>query len=207
MEMMPIAYHKTMAGLMCADCVQFSAQERLQNWLHDGTIRRDALRRGLRGWLRIEPPVQTPLYPEGIAMKNVVCKLFAFFVLLLLAACGGRASQQETQDDSYVMELEALSTTVGPAALEIALTGPDGAPVTDATLNVRGDMSHAGMVPVLQEGHTRNRQGIYSVPFEWTMAGDWIVIVEARLPDGQTITRQFDVTVTGAMNGMEEATE
>jgi hypothetical protein len=126
---------------------------------------------------------------------------------LLLAACGGRASQQETQDDGYVMELEVLSTTVGPAALEIALTGPDGAPVTDATLNVRGDMSHAGMVPVLQEGHTRNRQGIYNVPFEWTMAGDWIVTVEAGLPDGQMISRQFNLTVTGAMNGMQEATE
>jgi hypothetical protein len=146
-------------------------------------------------------------------MNNFRLSVVTIFALplfvagLLLVACGGRASQQETQDDGYVMAFEALSSTVGPAALEIALTGPDGAPVTDATLDVRGDMSHAGMVPVLQEGHSRNHQGIYTIPFEWTMAGDWFVTVEARLRDGQRISRRFDLTVTGAMNGMEEATE
>lgn len=149
---------------------------------------------------------QTPLLSKGMTMKNAALKLLLLLALLLLAACGGRVSQQEEADE-YVMDLEALSTTVGPAVLEITLTDTGGAPVDGATLDVRGDMSHAGMVPVVQEGHSRSREGIYSVPFEWTMAGDWIVTVDALLPDGQTISRQFELTVSGAMddmNGMEQ---
>lgn len=139
-------------------------------------------------------------------MKNDVFKRLLLLALVLLAACGGRISQQEEADD-YVMGLEALSTMVGPAVLEITLTDAGGAPVDGATLNARGDMSHAGMVPVVREGHTRSRQGIYNVPFEWTMAGDWIVTVDAQLPDGQTISRQFELTVSGEMdemNGIEQ---
>jgi hypothetical protein len=35
----------------------------------------------------------------------------------------------------------------------------------------------------------------YVVPFEWTMAGDWIIEVSAELPDGTTAAQTFDQSV------------
>ena len=75
----------------------------------------------------------------------------------------------------------------------IQLADIAGKPIEGATVDVRGDMSHAGMQPVMAVA--TGAGGNYSADFEWTMAGDWIVTVTAALPDGRTATRQFDLTV------------
>jgi hypothetical protein len=74
------------------------------------------------------------------------------------------------------------------------VTGADGTPIDGARLNIKGDMTHAGMQPVLAETKG-GEQGRYETPFEWTMGGDWIVTVTAALPDGRTTARQFTYTV------------
>lgn len=53
-------------------------------------------------------------------------------------------------------------------------------------------MSHAGMKPVFGTGR-EVQPGIYEAPLEFTMGGDWYVIVSARLPDGRQVERQFPV--------------
>jgi hypothetical protein len=67
-------------------------------------------------------------------------------------------------------------------------------PVEGLTIEVKGDMTHAGMTPVLASSSYEG-QGLYKVPFEWTMAGDWILQVTAELPDGKLLDRTFDVRV------------
>lgn len=121
---------------------------------------------------------------------------------LLLVACGGRVSQQ-SNDANITIDLAAESMAVGSTVLKLTVTDGSGAPINDATLNVKGDMTHAGMVPVLAEGVSDGQEGIYRVPFEWTMGGDWVVTVEVVLPDGQTVSRQFDLTVSGEMEAMD----
>lgn len=121
----------------------------------------------------------------------------AFTLFLFLAtACGGRQSQQ-TADDGYTMTLEPMANAVGETMLMITLTTADGTPIDDADLTVRGDMTHAGMTPVTREV-SGGTDGIFTVPFEWTMAGDWFVTVDAALPDGETISRRFeDISIDG----------
>lgn len=129
---------------------------------------------------------------------------FTLFVTLfvLLSACGARQSQQAA-DSGYEMTMEAMSTAVGETNLMVTLTDADGNPVNDATLNVKGDMSHAGMQPVLSEV-SNGDNGTYTIPFEWTMGGDWIVTVDATLPDGTTVSEQFDgITISGEMGDMD----
>jgi hypothetical protein len=76
------------------------------------------------------------------------------------------------------------------------LTDVSGAPVQGASVSLQGDMSHAGMQPVLAEaGAAAN--GVYEAQWMWTMAGDWFVTVTAALPDGRTLVRRFDLTVAG----------
>ncbi len=61
-------------------------------------------------------------------------------------------------------------------------------------------MNHAGMTPVLAEPTTDeadgNVDGVYHVPFAFTMRGDWIVTVSVVLADGTTFTQDFDLSVT-----------
>lgn len=129
-------------------------------------------------------------------------RLLLFLLVFVLAACGSRASQQP--DDSGIsMDLTAESTEVGKTTLRITLEDAQGTPINDATLDVKGDMTHAGMVPVLANDVTNGQDGVYEIPFEWTMGGDWIVTVEATLADGRTISRRFDLTVSGGMGEME----
>lgn len=114
----------------------------------------------------------------------------------LLAACGRiQAGQsQETAGIRIDLAVEPSAPAAGPARLTVTLTGPDGQPIPNATVEVEGNMTHAGMVPVFGQA-TGGNNGRYVVPFEWTMGGDWLVTVKATLENGQTISREFPVVV------------
>lgn len=57
-------------------------------------------------------------------------------------------------------------------------------------LIVRGDMHHAGMAPVISEAENAV-DGVFSLPFEWTMAGGWIVEARLSLADGSVASQTF----------------
>ena len=113
-------------------------------------------------------------------------------MLILLATCRRNSQQNENTDIRIIVAVE--STQVGQTKLVVTLTDAAGSPINDATVSVKGDMSHAGMVPVLAEV-TGGKDGVYEMPFEWTMGGDWVVTVEVTLPDGRSATQQFNFTI------------
>jgi len=122
---------------------------------------------------------------------------------LALVGCG-RLSQQQDQvaGVNIALAVHPDPPAVGPANLTVFVTGADGRPIDGASLHIKGDMSHAGMQPVLAEVEG-GIDGEYQTPFEWTMAGDWIVTVTAALPDGRTTARQFTYTVEGDIGGLQ----
>jgi hypothetical protein len=137
-------------------------------------------------------------------MKHAVNKTLVFAAMLSLALVGcQRISQQpdSAADVNMAFSVQPDPPGVGSSRLTITLTDAQGAPIEGARLQIKGDMTHAGMQPVLAEvkGGTGGR---YEVPFEWTMGGDWIVTVSAALPDGRSTSRQFDLTVKGDMTNM-----
>lgn len=117
-------------------------------------------------------------------------------LLAVLAGCRGAASPAPQDEADLLVEIvsEPENPLVGAATLVITVRDAAGDPISDAQLNIRGDMTHAGMVPVLAEAE-RGENGVYRVPFEWTMSGDWIVEVTVTLPDGATVRRNFDFSV------------
>jgi hypothetical protein len=144
-------------------------------------------------------------------MRNLILVV----VLLSLALVGcSRISQQGTRATGLDIALAVHPDPpgVGPCHLTINLTDAEGAPIDKAHLQIKGDMTHAGMKPVLAEVGD-GEGGKYETPFEWTMGGDWIVTVTATLPDGRTAQQQFTYTVQGDMANMRsddmqrEATE
>jgi hypothetical protein len=120
-------------------------------------------------------------------------------VILSLALANCRQSSELTAADAgYVLQLDVAPepASVGTATLQLTLLQEDGSPVDNAQISVKGDMSHAGMAPVLGSAES-GPDGIYTVPFEWTMAGDWIVTVDVTLADGTTFSDRFDLAVDG----------
>lgn len=85
--------------------------------------------------------------------------------------------------------------TVGKDSVTVTLTDANGQPITDAVVEVVGDMAHAGMMPISGKGtHTENGQ--YTVPLHWTMTGAWQVTVKATLGEDRQFEQTFDQSVT-----------
>lgn len=116
-------------------------------------------------------------------------------LLLLLPACRQQPATDEAADVQVVLTPGPDSLAVGPITFDLTLWDADGQPIDGAgPVTLRGDMNHAGMKPVLADA-TGTGGGQYTADFEWTMAGDWTVAVEATLPDGRVKRATFPFTV------------
>ncbi|MCQ3978839.1 MAG: hypothetical protein DPW09_35905 [Anaerolineae bacterium] len=132
-------------------------------------------------------------------MLKSYCLLTVIIITgIWLTACG-RIQQSRSQDEAIIIEMTVKPTQpqVGPANLVFTVTDKAGRPINDATLEVEGNMIHAGMSPISARA-TASEEGRYTTSLEWTMAGDWIVTVNVSLVDGQVVVHQFPVSVQKA---------
>lgn len=126
----------------------------------------------------------------------------AILVMGAVAGCraGGPDANPPADDSPDGVRISLVAPLFSPPAgdgrLAFRVTGAQDQPIDTATLAIRGDMTHAGMLPI-EVSAAGGDDGVYRVPVRWTMAGDWIITVEASLSDGRRATRSFDMTVTG----------
>jgi hypothetical protein len=117
--------------------------------------------------------------------------------IMILVGCRQSAQPTATPAPDAVqidLAFDPDPPQAGEAALIVTLMDADGNAVTGAEVSVRGDMNHAGMVPELGEPAEATETG-YRVPFNWSMDGDWIITVTAKLPDGEEVSKIFEVSV------------
>ena len=117
---------------------------------------------------------------------------------LALALCASAflpgCRKTEEQAPGLVMrhEIAPQPPRVGPATITVSLSDAAGNPVAGASVNMEGNMSHPGMNPVF--GAAREIvAGRYQASIEFTMGGDWVMLVRVNLPDGQKLEREFEV--------------
>ena len=126
--------------------------------------------------------------------------LLLFTLLLVLPSCERQGvAIDEAPEIQADLRVEPSPPSMGKAKLELYLEDEDGNPVEGADLEVRGDMTHAGMEPVLGL-FDEFAGGYYHTDFEWTMGGDWILTITGVLPDGRELVRTFKLTVSSGMN-------
>jgi hypothetical protein len=111
-------------------------------------------------------------------------------ISLLPTACGG--TEESLPDVSVDLTVSPDPPQVGPATVTVTLSDADGTPIDGAEMKLEGTMTHAGMVPVFADA-TETEPGQYEATLEFTMGGDWIIIVRATLPDGRSLEREIDV--------------
>ncbi len=100
--------------------------------------------------------------------------------VVLLASC----RQQQLSSADVTLDMSASDKRVGETTLLVRVSDRDGKALSNpGTLSLRGDMDHAGMAPVLARAESAV-DGVFSVPFEWTMNGNWIVEAKLTLPNG-----------------------
>ncbi len=80
---------------------------------------------------------------------------------------------------------------VGPVTLTLTLEEGT-TPVAGAEVRLEGTMTHPGMAPVSSTAKEAS-PGSYEARMDLSMAGDWIVLVDARLADGRTLKRQIEL--------------
>jgi hypothetical protein len=122
----------------------------------------------------------------------------ALFVALALALAACEPPSEGAADPRRPIEVSLLErpAQVGPAVVEVR-PRLDGAAVAGATVRVVGDMTHAGMVPVVADA-TDVGGGVYRTrDFLFDMAGDWVVSVDVTYPDGTVRATSLAVSVSG----------
>ncbi len=124
--------------------------------------------------------------------------LLRLFMLMLigLMAAGCRQDAPATDNPNIQIELIVNSEriVVGETLLFVQVYDAEDNLIDGAKVNIRGDMSHAGMTPVIRDIET-GRDGQYETSFEWTMAGDWFIDVTVTLPDGTQDKERFEYVV------------
>lgn len=131
-----------------------------------------------------------PRFEPRLGAGVLLLAVFALCVCLLASGCARRADSEASV--VVVQEIMPRPPRVGTEAITLRVADAAGRPVTGAAVKLEGDMSHAGMSPVFGEARELE-PGRYRAALEFTMAGDWVVLVHLTLPDGRKVERQFDV--------------
>lgn len=126
-------------------------------------------------------------------------RMITILLVLMIAVAGCREEATptpEAQQSPYIMSLdvEPSPAAVGETMLIFTVREERSPLIGGAKVSVRGDMNHAGMEPVFGEVD-EDIDGLYWVPFEWTMAGEWILTVTIDFADGSTAQETFDFSV------------
>jgi hypothetical protein len=127
--------------------------------------------------------------------RPVLAAVLAALAALMAAGCGPRAVRDVSQVPELVLawSLSPAAPVVGPATLRLALTDVRaGRRLGGATIEVEEDMLHPGMAPILAVGR-EVAPGRYEADLRFSMAGDWVLLVDATLADGRPVHREIRV--------------
>lgn len=117
------------------------------------------------------------------------------FLALFVVACRAPDTSAAGGDAATVIAVELPDDpVVGDAALTVHVER-DGQALRGAEVEITGDMTHAGMAPVVVTAQEQGDGSYRAGDFAFTMAGDWILTVEVELDDGERMTSEVATTV------------
>ncbi|MBA2667607.1 MAG: FixH family protein [Trueperaceae bacterium] len=136
--------------------------------------------------------VSSPV-PGTVALRRVSRWLLSILLATSVVAC--RPPEAGGGDASRTVSARVIddSPRTGPATIEVEVLR-DGERVAGASVRVTGDMTHAGMIPVVSDAVDLGDGRYRTESFAFTMAGDWILSVDVTYPDA--VTRQVSVPLS-----------
>jgi hypothetical protein len=135
---------------------------------------------------------------EGMKMRDIspLILLLSFILLLpssfFLFQIGCHKKDNDLPDIKFEYKIAPDPPRTGLTTVTLKLADSAGEPINGAQISLEGNMSHAGMRPVFSKAREVS-SGSYESVLEFTMKGDWIIIVHLTLPDGRKLQRQIVV--------------
>lgn len=124
---------------------------------------------------------------------RVCAPLFCgLLICLSLISSGCQRASQSRPDIIIEHEIAPQPPKAGSSTITLKLYDSGGIPQKGAQISLEGNMSHAGMRPVFSEAR-EVEPGRYEAPIEFTMGGDWIILIHVTMSDGRKFERQFDI--------------
>jgi YtkA-like len=121
--------------------------------------------------------------------RNLVVALCV--LLAVVQGCRYRHNALE-QNLTMSYQVSPQPARVGDVTITINMKDRSERPIAGASVKLEGNMSHAGMTPVLAEAKEIG-PGRYQANMKLTMAGDWDVLVLLTLPDGSEADQEFEI--------------
>lgn len=122
-------------------------------------------------------------------LTKVLPTLLMFSGMLWMVACSRSAAKSPTSVTDK--KISPNPAHVGSVTVSFHLS--DAAkPVSGAQVSLEGDMTHAGMAPVLADAH-EIAPGQYRGNLTLNMPGDWVLLLHITLPDGRKLEDQIDL--------------
>jgi YtkA-like len=122
--------------------------------------------------------------------------LFLSFILhpssFILFLSGCHQTKDNQSDIKFEYKIAPDPPRTGPAMFTMKLDDAAGKPIHGARISLEGNMTHPGMRPVFSDAR-EFESGRYEASLEFTMRGDWIILVHLTLPDGRKLQRQITV--------------
>jgi hypothetical protein len=135
--------------------------------------------------------LHTPLFMRKRCSSSLWLRLGAL-VLVVSIATACRANGDAANDITIDLPVPAARQN---QALTLTVTVRDASdkPISGAVVTLRGDMTHGGMSPVITPLQAIGNGQYRTDQFQFTMAGDWVLTVDAALPDGRRAERSFPI--------------
>ena len=127
--------------------------------------------------------------------KYLVARTASYLLLLsflYLAGFGCQSSGNTQPEIDLNWEIEPEPPQVGNSTIHLVLKDSTMKPIEGAQLRLEGNMSHPGMQPVVVNAK-EVEPGQYSADMNFTMAGDWFIIVTASLNDSIEVEKQINL--------------
>ena len=128
-------------------------------------------------------------------MRNAISLLFCGLAACLIWGGCAPAAAPAASTSNVALDWRIFPDppVAGPARVSLVLVdSATGRPVRGAAVQLEGNMSHPGMKPVFAAAREVS-PGTYEAPLELTMGGDWLLLVDAKLPEGGSLRRQLDL--------------
>lgn len=121
----------------------------------------------------------------------------SLLILALVCAACRPPTNETSGGTSDALQIEFgvdLEPGIGITPISVRIV-QEGRAVAGASVEITGDMTHAGMMPVIREA-VEVEPGLYRADtFEFTMAGDWFLTAEVVLSDGRRVSEILPLSV------------